>query len=116
MPFIIFYNANRRPFTLNLIPIISIAIFNKILITDSSVIINLKCYCWSSPVAFYNDQNEMFVFFGDVLGNVYLIKGKTGEIVATAKIGTNFEASPIVVDNKIIIGSRGNKIYKLSLQ
>ena len=78
--------------------------------------INLKCYCWSSPVAFYNDQNEMFVFFGDVMGNVYLVKGKTGEIVATAKIGTNFEASPIVVDNKIIIGSRGNKIYKLSLQ
>jgi len=78
--------------------------------------INLKCYCWSSPVAFYNDRNEMFVFFGDVLGNVYLIKGKTGEIVATAKIGSNFEASPIVVDNKIIIGSRGNKIYKISLQ
>ena len=78
--------------------------------------INLKCYCWSSPVAFYNDQDEMFVFFGDVLGNVYLIKGKTGEIVATAKIGSNFEASPIIVDNKIIIGSRGNKIYKISLQ
>ena len=76
----------------------------------------LKCYCWSSPVAFYNDENEMFVFVGDVNGNVYLIKGKTGEIVSTAKIGTNFEASPIVVDNKIIVGSRGNKIYKISLQ
>ena len=76
----------------------------------------LKCYCWSSPVAFYNDLNEMFLFVGDVTGNVYLIKGKTGEIVATAKIGTNFEASPIVVDDKIIIGSRGNKIYKISLQ
>ena len=76
----------------------------------------LKHYCWSSPVAFYNDRNEMFVFVGDVAGNVYLIKGKTGEIVATAKIGINFEASPIVVDNKIIVGSRGNKIYKISLQ
>ncbi|MBO6024443.1 MAG: dehydrogenase [Bacteroidales bacterium] len=76
----------------------------------------LKQYCWSSPVAFYNDRNEMFAFTGDVSGNVYLIKGKTGEIVATAKIGTNFEASPIVVDNKIIVGSRGNKIYKISLQ
>ena len=67
-------------------------------------------------IPFYNELNEMFVFFGDVLGNVYLIKGKTGEIVATAKIGSNFEASPIIVDNKIIIGSRGNKIYKISLQ
>lgn len=85
---------------------------------DGSVLYRtrLKHYCWSSPVAFYNDRNEMFVFVGDVIGNVYLIKGKTGEIVATAKIGSNFESSPIVVDNKIIVGSRGNKIFRLSLQ
>ena len=38
------------------------------------------------------------------------------QLMATAKIGSNFEASPIIVDNKIIIGSRGNKIYKISLQ
>ena len=76
----------------------------------------LKHYCWSSPVAFYNDRNEMYVFVGDTAGNVYLIQGKTGEIVASAHIGSNFESSPIVVDNKIIVGSRGNKIYKISLQ
>ena len=75
-----------------------------------------KRYCWSSPVAFYNDKNEMFVFTADVGGNVYLIKGKTGEIVATKKVGNIFESSPIVVDDKIILGSRGTKIYKISLQ
>lgn len=75
-----------------------------------------KQYCWSSPVAFYNDKNEMFIFTADTNGNVYLIKGKTGEIVATQKIGSNFESSPVVVDNKIVLGSRGNKIYKISLQ
>ena len=75
-----------------------------------------KFYCWSSPVAFYNDNNEMYIFTADTGGNVYLIKGKTGEIVATEKIGSNFESSPIVVDDKIILGSRGNKIYKISLQ
>ena len=76
----------------------------------------MKHECWSSPVAFYNDQNEMFIFIGDRAGNVFLIKGKTGEIVASEKIGFNFESSPIVVDNQIVIGSRGNKIYKISLQ
>lgn len=75
-----------------------------------------KHYCWSSPVAFYNDDNEMFVFTADVGGNVYLIKGKTGEIVASKKVGHIFESSPIIVDDKIILGSRGNKIYKISLQ
>ena len=75
-----------------------------------------KHYCWSSPVPFYNDKNEMFIFTADTGGYVYLIKAKTGEIVAMEKIGSNFESSPIVVDDKIILGSRGNKIYKISLQ
>lgn len=76
----------------------------------------LKHECWSSPVAFYNDRHEMFVFIGDRKGDVYLIKGKTGEIVASSKIGYNFESSPIVVDNKVVVGSRDNKIYKIALQ
>ena len=75
-----------------------------------------KQYCWSSPVAFYNDNNEMFIFTADTSGNVYLIKGKTGEIVATKKVGSNCESSPVIIDNRIVLGSRGNKIYKISLQ
>ena len=74
-----------------------------------------KQYCWSSPVAFYRG-NEMFIFTADTAGYVYLIKGTTGEIVATVRIGSNFESSPIVVDDKVIIGSRGNKIYKIALE
>jgi len=74
-----------------------------------------KRYCWSSPVAFYRGE-EMFVFVADTGGNVYLIKGKTGEIVASTKIGRNFESSPVVVEDKVVIGSRGNKIYKISLE
>ncbi|MBR4392264.1 MAG: dehydrogenase [Bacteroidales bacterium] len=73
-------------------------------------------YSWSSPVAFYNDNDEMFLFTGDGAGYVYLIKGSTGEIVASKRIGSNFESSPIVVDDKIIIGSRGNKIFRISLE
>ena len=76
----------------------------------------MKHECWSSPVAFYNDQGEMFIFIGDRVGTAFLIKGKTGEIIASEKIANNFESSPIIVDNKIVVGSRGNKIYKISLQ
>lgn len=76
----------------------------------------IQQYSWSSPVAFYNDNDEMFIFTGDSAGYVYLIKGKTGEIVASARIGSNFESSPIIVDDKIILGSRGNKIYKIALE
>jgi hypothetical protein len=30
-------------------------------------------------------------------------------------VGINFEGSPIIVDNTVIIGSRGDKIYKISI-
>ncbi|MBR0073729.1 MAG: PQQ-binding-like beta-propeller repeat protein [Bacteroidales bacterium] len=75
----------------------------------------LQRYAWSSPVAMVNEKDEVFVFTADTQGRVYLINGMTGKIIISKKIGENFEASPIVVGNNVIIGSRGRKIYKLSI-
>lgn len=76
----------------------------------------LHCYAWSSPVAIMNDKDEMFIFTGDTQGHVYIIEGKTGKILVSKLIGINFESSPIIMDNHIVIGSRGTRIYKLSIQ
>ncbi|MDR1675688.1 MAG: PQQ-like beta-propeller repeat protein [Tannerella sp.] len=76
----------------------------------------LKRYAWSSPVAIYNRENEMFVFTADTDGHVYIIEGKTGKVVLTQKTGNNFESSPVITGNKIVIGSRGREIYKLSIE
>lgn len=76
----------------------------------------LKQYSWTSPIAIYNENNELFVFTGDTSGNVYLIRGKTGEIIYTSHIGSNFESSPIIIGNKVVCGSRGTKIYKMSIE
>lgn len=76
----------------------------------------LNCYSWSSPVGFLNETGEMFVFSGDTHGYVYLFKGQTGEILCSKLLGINFESSPAVIDNHVVIGSRGNKIYKLKIE
>lgn len=78
--------------------------------------IPLKNYSWSSPVALYNEKNELFIFTGDVVGNVYLMRGKTGEILHTSHVANNFESSPIVIGNKVVCGSRGTQIYKMSIE
>lgn len=78
--------------------------------------IPLKNYSWSSPIAVYNEKNELFIFTGDVVGNVYLLRGKTGEILHTSHVGSNFESSPIIIGNKVVCGSRGTKIYKMSIE
>lgn len=85
---------------------------------DGSIVYRTETrqYAWASPIPFFNDHGEMFIFDADCDGNVYLIKGKTGEIIARKRIGENFESSPIVVDDKVILGSRGNKIYKIALE
>jgi len=75
----------------------------------------LKHYAWSSPVALLNEQEELFIFTADTQGRVYLIEGSSGKILFCRRVGANFESSPIVVDNHIVIGSRGRKIYKLSV-
>jgi hypothetical protein len=52
---------------------------------------------------------------GDVVGNIYLIDGMSGEKIFAKNLGGNFEASPAVMDDQLIIGSRGNKIYKFKI-
>lgn len=76
----------------------------------------LKYYAWSSPVGFINEKNEMFVVTGDCSGNIYIINGQDGTILTSSRIGSNFESSPVVVGNQLVIGSRGNSIFKLSIK
>lgn len=73
-------------------------------------------FCWSSPVSLIAPNNQMYVVTGDASGNLYLIRGLTGEVIDKINIGTNFESSPIVVGNAVVVGCRGNKIYKFVIK
>lgn len=76
----------------------------------------LNTFAWSSPVAFYNEEGKMFVFTGDSAGNAYLIEAKTGKILFKEHMVNNFESSPVVVGNHLVVGSRGQEIYRLSIE
>lgn len=76
----------------------------------------LKYYSWSSPVGFMNEKDEMTVFTADCTGNVYLISPLDGKIIYSQHIGNNFESSPVVVGNTVVLGSRGDKIYKMTIK
>lgn len=78
--------------------------------------IPLKYYAWSSPVGFLTKGGKQIVFTGDCSGNVYLIDGKEGKILLTQHVGNNFESSPVVVGNTVVVGSRGNSIFRLSIR
>ena len=56
------------------------------------------------------------ILMGDVIGNIYVIDGKTGAILIKQRVGSNFEASPIPWRNTAVIASRGTNIYRISLR
>ena len=73
-------------------------------------------FAWSSPIPFYNEKNEMFVFTGDASGYLRIIRGKTGEVLCKKLIGYNFESSPIAIGNTAVVGCRGTNIYKFVIK
>lgn len=73
-------------------------------------------FAWSSPIPFYNEKEELFIFAGDASGIIRIIRGKTGEVVCKKVVGYNFESSPIAIGNTAVVGCRGNKIYKFVIQ
>ena len=76
----------------------------------------LDFYSWSSPVALYTEEGKMYIFTGDVIGNAYLIEASTGKIIFKQKMAWNFESSPVVVGDCVVVGSRGNEIHKFRIK
>jgi outer membrane protein assembly factor BamB len=76
----------------------------------------LNFYAWSSPVGFYNEKNELYIVIGNSSGHLYLIRGKDGEILFDQVMSSNFESSPIVKDNILVVGSRDGGIYRFHVE
>lgn len=73
-------------------------------------------YSWSSPVAVYTPSGKSYIVTCDSIGLMRLLDGKTGTVVSTLNLGSNTEASPAVYGNTIVVGTRGQKIYGITIQ
>ena len=78
--------------------------------------VELKYYSWSSPVAVYTSNGDGYIILCDSDGNMHLLDGKTGNVKDTINLGKNIEATPAVFNNMIIVGTRGKKIYGITLK
>jgi outer membrane protein assembly factor BamB len=76
----------------------------------------LSAYSWSSPIGYMVKGGGFIILMGDVIGNIYVIHGTTGEILIKQRVGSNFEASPIPWRNTAVITSRGTNMYRISLR
>ncbi len=76
----------------------------------------LDNYMWSSPVDVYDEGGKGYIVQGDSAGNMFLLDGKTGEILDTITLNGNIEASPAVFEGKIVIATRNSSIYSIKIK
>ncbi len=76
-------------------------------------------YCWSSPVAVYSEDGKAYVVLFNSVGTGFLLDGKTGQEVTTVSVKTsdytNVEASPVVFNDMIVVGTRSQKVFGIKI-
>jgi len=73
-------------------------------------------FSWASPVDVYDAKGKGYVFFTDVRGTMYLVDGLTGELLLKEKTAYTFESSPVIINDRIFIASRGRSILCFQLR
>ncbi|MBO5197427.1 MAG: PQQ-binding-like beta-propeller repeat protein [Lachnospiraceae bacterium] len=76
----------------------------------------MEHYSWSSPIALYDSEGNGYVILCDSDGNMFLLDGLTGEQYSKVNLGDNIEASPAAFENTIVVGTRGQKIYGVTVK
>lgn len=74
-----------------------------------------KMYSWSSPVDFYDSNGKCYVAYTTFGGYLYILDGRTGEVVDSMDLGGKVEASPAVYNNWVVVGLRSCKILGVKL-
>ena len=67
-------------------------------------------------MGFYNENNELFVVIGNSSGHLYLFNAKTGDMLFDQVMSSNFESSPVVIGNSLVVGSRDGGIYRFHVE
>ena len=71
---------------------------------------------WSSPVCVYDTEGRGYVLYTAINGIMDLFDGLTGEVYDTFSFGAMVEASPVVYNNTIVVGTKSEQIYGIALR
>lgn len=74
-------------------------------------------YSWSTPTCFYDTDGHGYVLYTSCIGGrMYWLDGLTGELLDSFPFNCTTEASPVVYNNTVVIGTRNNEIYGITLE
>lgn len=83
-------------------------------------------YSWGSPVDCYDAEGNAYIISGDAGGRLHIFNASTGEELdwmdtvrnkgTSNDPGGNMEASVIIIDNMIVIGTRGGSVFGVKIK
>ena len=76
-------------------------------------------YCYSSPVAVYDENGRGWIIQCGSDGTLYLLDGLTGKLVNTLQVEGSIEGSPAVYGSILVIGTTGKDesyIYGIGIE
>ncbi|MBR6959261.1 MAG: PQQ-binding-like beta-propeller repeat protein [Clostridiales bacterium] len=90
---------------------------------------DMNIYSYSSPVDCYDKSGQAYIVIGDSIGQIHLVSADSSAckrltyLQCSRNIGTknattsglNFEASPVVYGNRMIIGTTGGSVFGIDL-
>lgn len=72
-------------------------------------------YSWSSPVDVYDADGNGRLVYAAADGKMYLLDGKTGKTLDTFDLGGGVEASPVVYEGWVVVGTRSGTIQGVKI-
>jgi outer membrane protein assembly factor BamB len=72
-------------------------------------------YSWSSPIFVRSSNDTYHIIQCDSIGQVILFDARTGIVEDVLDTGTNIEGSPVLYDDMLVIGTRGQKIFGIRI-
>lgn len=79
-------------------------------------VVDTQVYSWSSPTLVYDEAGKGYIIFCTAGGYMYLLDGRTKEKLDAIDLGGNIESSPAVYDNTIVVGTRRQLIYGITMK
>lgn len=77
---------------------------------------NMEDYAWSSPIDIYKENRESYLVQADSVGDMHLMKSKTGEILDKINLGSNVESSPAIYNDILVVATRGGHIKAIKIK
>jgi len=82
---------------------------------------DMNIHTYSSPVDVYDKDGNCYILIADTFGQIHFVDAQTGERITHIRVSSdvtgyaNFEASPAVYENTLVIGSKTGSVFAVKI-